>query len=193
MQTTADHGDWVQEAVRVSEELFLFEPDAMPPAPTAADFGERCKAAAEAAVGIATLRSEKARLGFIPIPIGEYLGELSKPMRIDLRPVLAAAGVSREGATLAPTRELARLCKWLGFSFRETFLHFGMALAERVGAASISPVMTRRGGSLAVADPLEGYETLLRLTLGERQALGRLEALERELRSVFAEPADDID
>jgi hypothetical protein len=178
-------GDWLDEALLLEREISLFEA----PEPGEQDplFAERCRAAAEAAWSLATLRRERLRAGFAPLSLGAYLRDLAKASRIDLKPVLAAFGVGGPG-DLAPSepsalRPLARLCRQLGMPVREAFVHLGLSLAEGLGLAPVPLWPARARGHEPFRDPLaESEEALHRaLTLGGDVAARGLRMLETEV------------
>jgi hypothetical protein len=179
--------DKVQLALRISNELSLFESAAHQLPETSAAFLRRCEAAAAVALGLARLAREKSRVGFLPLPLTEYLEELAKSARVELRPLLAASDTGVKGEDSGPFLGLARLCQRLGFSLRETLLHLGLGLAESHGAPPVSMMMARQNTASSGRDPFATYEAALRGVLSEIGATQKLEALEAELRLAYAE------
>jgi len=186
LDTRRRGSDWLQQALRISDELSLFSGGSQPPAVPAV-FRERCETAAAAALGIARLGREKSRVGFVPLPLSEYLQELAKSARVELDPLLAASGIRLEDDALGPTQALAYFCRRLGLSLREALLHLGLGLSERLGAPPVPVVMARQDGASGGRDALAAYEVALRGTLSEIGAAGELQTLEAELRSVYGE------
>jgi hypothetical protein len=182
---------WIDDALRITNELALFEAGSTEPEVPMA-FRERCHAAAAVVFSAAQLRRERSRVGFLPLPLSEYLQELAKSVGVALHPLLAASGVSSSaGNDLGLIRPWARLCRWLGFPTREAFLHLGMSLAENLGATPPTMIMARRRRPDRGRDPLAECEGELRQALGEIGVIAELNQLEAELKEVYEEPVDE--
>jgi hypothetical protein len=179
--------DWLEATLRIREDLSLFESPGPELAEVPAVFAERCEAAAAAALGIARLRRERSRLGFVPLRLSEYLEELARSARVELLSLLAASGIHVEGDELGPLPAVARFCRRLGLSVREALVHLGFGLAERLGAPPVPVVLARQEGPGRARDALGAYEAALRRTLAEIGAAGELQALEARLRAAYEE------
>lgn len=187
MNTWPDNGDWLEHLVRLNEQLSAFESADPQAAGASPDFQRRCSTAAAAALGIARLRRQRQRLGFLPLPLWEYIGELGKAAGVDLEPIRLSAG--SEPTPAGAPRGLVRLCRQLGFSVRETLMHLGLDLAERVGASPL-PVMARQQRGRGEADALAAHEESLRAALAECGVADEFLALETAVRSLYAEGSD---
>ena len=179
--------DWLEATLRLRHDLSLFERSGPEPAEVSAAFAERCAAAATAALGIARLRRERSRLGFVPLRLSEYLEELARSAKIELHSLLAASGIHVEGDELGPLPAVARFCRRLGLSVREALVHLSFGLAERLGAPPVPVVMARQDSPGRARDVLGTYEAALRETFAEIGAAGELQALEAKLRVAYEE------
>jgi len=180
-------GDWLERLVRLNEELKAFEGVDPQAVGASSDFQRSCSTAAAAALGIARLRRQRQRLGFLPLPLWEYLGELGKAAGVDLGTI--GLNVGSEPAAAGVSLRLARLCHQLGLSVREALLHLGLDLAERVGASPL-PVMARQQPGTRRDDTLAAHEESLREALADCGAANEFLALENELRSVYGDRSD---
>jgi len=174
-------------AIQISDELSRFESDGIQPPAVTAAFRRRGRTAAGAALAIARIIVERSRVGFLPLSLSHYLEELSKSAQVELRPLLAASGIEGEGGEPWPLPAVARLCRRLGLTFREAFLHLGIGQAESIGARPVSMVMARRRTASGGSDPLAAYEAALREAVAEIDATEKLQAWEADLRSAYEE------
>lgn len=179
--------DWLEATLRIRDDLSLFESSGPEPAEASAAFAAQCEAAAETALGIARLRRERSRLGFVPLRLSEYLEELARSAKVEIHSLLAASGIHAEGNELGPFPAVARFCRRLGLSVREAVVHLGFDLAERLGASPVPVVLARQDSPGRVRDVLDVYEGALRGTLAEIGAAGELHALEARLRVAYEE------
>ncbi|HKH44908.1 MAG TPA: hypothetical protein VKM72_09635 [Thermoanaerobaculia bacterium] len=179
--------DWLEAALRIRHDLSLFESSGPEPAEVSAAFAERCEAAATAALGIARLRRERSRLGFVPLRLSEYLEELARSAKVEIHSLLAASGIHVEGDELGPIPAVARFCRQLGLSVREALVHLGFGLAERLGAPPVPVVLARQDRPGSVRDTVGAYEAALRGTLAEIGATGEFYTLEARLRAAYEE------
>jgi hypothetical protein len=178
---------WLDEALRIYREVSLLEGDAFAePEPAS---GPRFREAAATAWALARLRRERQRTGFVPLGIGGYLKTLARAARIDLGPVLAACGVGDPASQdPAAVRPLARLCRSLDMSVRETFVQLGLGLAEQLGVMPAPVWAARARGPAAPHDSLAESEQALRRALArDDDATVKVHALESEVLAVFEE------
>jgi len=179
--------DWLEATLRIRHDLSLFESSGPEPAEVSAAFADRCEAAATAALGIAHLRRERSRMGFIPLRLFEYLEELARSATVEIHPLLAASGIHVDGDELGPLPAVARFCRRLGLSVREALVHLGFGLAERLGAPPFPVVLARQESPGRTRDALRIYETALRGTFAEIGAAEEFQALEARLRMMYEE------
>lgn len=179
--------DWLEATLRIRHDLSLFESSGPEPAEVSAAFAEQCEAAATTALGIARLRRERSRLGFVPLRLSEYLEELARSAKVEIHSLLAASGIHVEGDELGPLPAVARFCCRLGLSVREALVHLGFGLAERLGAPPVPVVLARQDSPGRARDALGAYEAVLRGTFAEIGAAGELQALEARLRVAYEE------
>jgi len=187
--STANDGsfDWLEATLRIRHDLSLFESSGPEPAEFSAAFAERCEEAAAAALGIARLRRERSRLGFVPLRLSEYLAELARSAKVEIHALLAASGIHVEDDELGPLPAVARFCRRLDLSMREALVHLGVGLAERLGAPPVPVVLARQDSPGRARDTLGAYEVALRGTFAEIGAAGELHALEARLRAAYQE------
>jgi len=180
--------DWLDEALLIYREVSLLEGTGLETQGLQPSSTSRFREAGEAAWMLARLRHERQRSGFVPLAIGRYLRDLAKAARIELGPVLAAFGIgdlaSQEPAAI---RCLARLCRNLEMSVRETFVHLGLGLAEQLGVEPSLMWAARARGPAVHRDSLEESEQALRRSLarGGDAAIASLDALETEVLAAF--------
>ena len=179
--------DWLEAMLRIRHDLSLFDSSGPEPAEVSAAFAERCEAAAAAALGIARLRRERSRLGFVPLRLSEYLEELARSAKIEIHSLLAASGIHVEGDELGPLPAVARFCRRLGLSVREALVHLGFGLAERLGAPPVPVALARQDSPGRARDTFGAYEAALRGSFTEIGAAGELQALEVRLRAAYEE------
>lgn len=179
--------DWLEATLRIHHDLSLFESSSPEPAEVSAVFAERCEAAAAAALGIARLRRERSRLGFVPLRLSEYLEELARSAKVEIHALLTALGIHVEGDELVPLPAVARFCRRLGLSVREALVHLGFGLAERLGAPPVPVVLARQDSPGRARDTFGAYEAALRGSFAEIGAAGELQALEVRLRAAYEE------
>src|SRR5262249_50810798 len=146
--------------------------------------------AAESAHVLATLRQERQRVGFSPLPVGTYLRGLARAVGIELAPHLSAWGIAELSPTTpAGTSALARLCRRLGISARAAAIHLGLSLAESLGAAPGAELLARTRSGRKTRDLLGESEAALNRVV-RRYGAGaaeRFAVVEAEVRTVYAE------
>ncbi|MDQ3821103.1 MAG: hypothetical protein M3362_25940, partial [Acidobacteriota bacterium] len=127
-----DPPHWLTAALRLAGDAAAFE---NPPAgivSTSAAFCLRCRQAARMALGILKLRQERQRIGFVPVPLTDYIQGLMKVADVPTPQVLAAVS---PGNLALQTPEwaagLGRFTKAIGLSLRETLVHLRIGFAAQ--------------------------------------------------------------
>lgn len=168
---------WLAEALSMSRRSnHCDQPEDEPLAPA---LREKYREAAGVALSIAKLRKEKERVGFVPLPLADYIQGLVKVANISLPRLLKWVGledISRPSAGTA--RAFARLTQEIGINLREALVHIRIAYASQVDSPPILLLMARhRSAGATGGSPLEECEAVL----GEVESEYELDAL-RELR-----------
>lgn len=127
---------------------------------------ERMLQAGSVAFAMARLRAERQRVGFVPLPFGEYLAGLAKIAGVAVTSVFDWAGIHdpmRPNAEAAA--RIGRLAHGLGFHLEELLLHLRVGVAERVAGAPL-PMLAAHRGSAAATLPRECDLVLRQLETG---------------------------
>jgi hypothetical protein len=125
-------------------------------------FVSRCQEATEIALEIAKLRQQRAQVGFIPLPLGDYLRELGELAGVGLSRVYVWAGI-RDINRIDPTSfdNYAWLTKKIGFSLQEVLLHARISLSERFKGTPVTILIARRRAIDMNKSKLEECESIL--------------------------------
>lgn len=117
---------------------------------TTQSFRERMKAAGNTAYAMARMRVEKEKVGFVPLPLMEYLKGLASLAGVALEPVLTAAGIDGPASPVPKTAGLfGKLAHSLGMHLEELTIHLRIAVAEEAAGAPLPMLAAQRGGKLA--------------------------------------------
>ncbi len=109
---------------------------------------ERMKKAGSASYAMARMRTEKEKIGFVPLPFAEYLEGLATLAGVSLAPVLAAAGISSAAKPTVGTAErIGRLAHTLGLQLEDLILHLRVGIAEQTAGAPLPMLAAHRGVS----------------------------------------------
>ena len=159
------------------------------PEPSAEEaFQGRCDEAGAAAHGIARLRREHQRVGFVPLPLAEYIHGLVKLAGVPLGPVFSWLGVSDlTSAEPGSARGAARLAREIGMSLREALTHLRIDLAAQAGAAPVPLLVARHRAPGRRRTPLEECEEVLeQIEVGyDLDGLRKLRNLESEVGAIY--------
>jgi hypothetical protein len=150
-------------------------------------FRQRCREAAELASSIAKLRSERRRIGFVPMSLAEYIQGLMKVAGVQVATVLARFGIEETSLrTRESARKLARLAQELGISLREVLVLVRVGFVEKIDSAPVSLLLARHR-SEGVRDPLGECEAVLALVEAEYDSgwLNELRRTEFEIRTAY--------
>jgi hypothetical protein len=159
------------------------------PEPAAEEaFHGRLDEAAAAAHGIARLRRERQRVGFVPLPLAEYIHGLVKLAGVPLGPVFSWLGVTdlTRGEPGSP-RGAALLARAIGMSLREALTHLRIGLAAQAGAAPVPLLVARHRSTGQRRTPLEECEEVLKQIEVEYDldGLRNLRNLESEVGAIY--------
>jgi len=152
-------------------------------------FRERCREAANVALTIARLRSERRRIGFVPISLVEYIEGLVKVTGVQIDAVLARFGIDDiRRVTADSVRNLARLAQELNISLREVLIHVRIGFVEKFDSAPV-PLLLARHRSAGPRTKLEECEAILGTAEAEydRELLNELRRTEFEIRAAYKE------
>jgi hypothetical protein len=108
----------------------------------------RMRGAGKAAYAIASMRAEKEKVGFVPLPLNDYLKELANMAGVSLAAVLKASGIEDMARPNAFNAEkIGRLGHALGFRLDELLLNLRVAFAEQAAGNCLPMLAARRGVS----------------------------------------------
>jgi hypothetical protein len=159
------------------------------PEPSAEEvFQGRCDEAVAAAYSIARLKRERQRVGFVPLPLTEYIHGLVKLAGVSLGPVFSTLGVNDlSAAESGSARGAARLAREIGMSLREALTHLRIGLAAQAGAAPVPLLVARHRSTGGRRTPLEECEEVLeQIEVGyDLDGLRRLRNLESEVGAIY--------
>lgn len=181
---------WLDDAVRLTREANLFGEAEVNPSFLTKEFRDRCSAAAEVALGIARLREERERIGFVPLSFAEYVQGLVKVADVRLDAVLAWLKIddlARPSASAA--QAVARLARAIGVGVREALLHVRIGFASQVDSAPLPMLLARYRGTGGGGGELEECEVALGLIESEYslEYLSELHELESRIRAAYGD------
>ncbi len=159
------------------------------PFPGQETFLQDCRRAAGTARTLALLRRERQRVGFVPLPLREYVQGLAEGLKLSLAGTLAWAGLD-DGAWTA--LGLARLARGLGMSLRETVAHVRIAFARDRDAMAQSLLLARRRAG-EERSPLDEVEFALGQIEAryDRKNLVELRKFEAAIRAAYQMTSDE--
>lgn len=168
--------------------LFLKSPAEAAPSP----FLVRCRDAASLAVDIVRLRREHQRIGFVPLPLADYIEDLIKltglspSVSLDrlagLEPARYRSGAARELV-------LAQLAKKIGLTLKGALLHVRIGIASRFAPAQLSLLLAHRRSAVPVRKQQEECEGALSHIESQYDALALAELRKEQagIREAFNE------
>ncbi len=152
------------------------------------EFQARSREAAEIAYTLNKLRSERERIGFVPMSIGDYVEGIAKVANLSLSPTLSWLGISdiRHPDPQSATG-FARLGLELGLSLSEILTHIRVAVAGFAGSSSIPLLMARRRSGASGRDDLQECISVLEEIEAkyDQSTLKDLRMIETEIRAVY--------
>ncbi len=151
-------------------------------------FRARSREAAEIAYTLNKLHSEREKIGFLPMSIGDYVQGIAKVANLSLSPTLGWLGISnicRPDPQSAGA--FARLGLELGLSLSEILAHIRVAIADIAGSSPIPLLMARcRSGTLGRNDLQTCISVLEEIEAKYDQSiLQDLRLIETEIRAVY--------
>ena len=179
---------WLFSALRDLRDLGLFSNAEEDSSEAPADFYERCQNAAIVAHGLAALRKERQRIGFVPLSLSEYIQGLIKITGVSIASILAWVGVKELTYTDASTlKALAHLARAIGLSLQETLLHARIGFAAQFGSAPVSLLIARRRAIGPRPGPVQECENALQHIESEYDLnrVRELSQLEAEVRAAY--------
>jgi hypothetical protein len=154
---------WFIGIMRLSEDMSAFESIEVEQAEVPIDFHLRCNEATEAALSIAKLRKERQRIGFMPLPLTDYIHGLIKVANVSLSQVLAWLGTTDISfSTPEHAKALGRLAQQIGLSLRETLVSIRIGFAAQRDAVPISLLVAHRRSAGQHRSQLEECEDVLK-------------------------------
>jgi hypothetical protein len=157
---------WLDQALRVHREAHWMAQLSVEPGPVSEGFARRCRDAARVARDIRALGTEHQRVGFVPLPLAQYLRELAQLAGIPLPPLL---GWARASEPPRPAEEedsigrWARLAREIGLDAHQAWLHARIGLAERLGLVSGATLYVRcRSAEVEQLSPMAECRDILR-------------------------------
>lgn len=131
--------------------------------PATSNFEDRAREAVAIGVALASLRRERDRLGFAPVPFSEYMNELAQSSSMSsqiLSRIHRWFGI-RSFENVEKADSVARLAHAIGLSLRETLVMVRLQIARHMGFAA-SMVAARRSPGSGRSDLVAECEMLLR-------------------------------
>ena len=171
---------WLTEAFEESRDYMHF--NEYEPSAVDIHFRDRCREAAAFALSMGQLRTERHRIGFVPLSLNAYIQGLVKMTNVSLEPILKWLGVeelSQLGS--APVAGLARLARGVGIELREALIHLRIGFAEEVDGAPMSLLVARQRSTSGGRSTLEECESVL----NEMESTYNLESLKELRRAEF--------
>jgi hypothetical protein len=184
---------WLRDALSLS--LQSNHSDQSEEEPISPALSEKYREAAGVALSLAKLRKEKERVGFVPLPLADYIQGLVKVANISLPRILKWVGlddISRPSAGSA--RAFARLTQEIGINLREALIHIRIAYASQVDSPPILLLMARQrsAGGTGTGGTLEECEAVLGAVESEYEldSLRELRRTEFEIRAAYKEQGE---
>jgi hypothetical protein len=114
--------------------------------PADENFLDKCREAAAAARTLRLMRTQAERIGFTPLPFGEYLALLCRRAEVPVGPVLRWAGLeSPLSIGTAVALGIAKIALNLGIAIRELLVYVHLALVQQTTGLPIGALGGRRG------------------------------------------------
>ena len=152
------------------------------------EFTARCAEAVQVAVALAKLSTERQRIGFVPLPIRDYLESLAQGAQVALEPVLRWAGIADlSGFRLQLAHGWARMAQGIGIGLSEAVQHFRISFAESRGENAFAALLARAGFPREQTDPVAEAERAFQQWARtiEPAEHEELRAAETEIRTFF--------
>jgi hypothetical protein len=151
------------------------------------EFRQRSLVAASVAYQTAKLRYERRRIGFVPMPLAEYIQGLVKVTGVQMQSVLGRFGIDElSEVTSNSARKVAQLAEDLGIGLREMLIHVRIGFVERTNSVPV-PLLLAHHRSTGVRDQLSECEAVLGLAEAgyDGELLNELRRTEFEIRMAY--------
>ena len=125
----------------------------------------RCREAALGAYTIRSLREQVKRIGFVPLPISEYVALLCRGAGVTAEPVLRWAGVTDIAKIETDAaHSIARLALALGIGLRQLVVHMRLALIQGSTSFPVGALARARRSATdgATSMSVSAYESFLK-------------------------------
>lgn len=180
--------DWLIDLLRISRGSTFFDEqteDSISP-----ELRSRYRAAAHIALNITKLRKERARIGFVPLSMADYIHGLVKVASVSLSQLLSWLGIddlSRPNAKSA--KGFARLAQEIGISLKEVLIHIRISFAEQIDSAPMPLLVARQRSTGTIRSQLEECDAVLSQIEAEYdlESLKELRRTEFEVRAAYKE------
>jgi hypothetical protein len=152
---------WVAAVLRLAGDAWAFENRDLA-TETSDTLRLRCRQAAGQALTILKLRRERQRVGFLPVPLTDYIQGLAEVAEVSLSQVIASPGI--EGSTLRMPEcvaALGRLAREIGMSLRETLTHLRIGFAAQRQSSPMTLLAAHRHAGDPRRSQLEDCEDVL--------------------------------
>jgi hypothetical protein len=157
---------WLDEALRIHQEVESMSQCLGAPEPASEAFVRRCREAARVAWSIRTLGWEHKQVGFVPLPLAQYVRQLARAAAIPLNSVLGWLQTSEPSTSTdndGSTALWARLAREVGLKPHQVWMHARIGFAERLGLVSSSTLLARcRSAEAQQISPTQECKHILR-------------------------------
>lgn len=186
--------DWLAAALHLAGDAAAFESADSSAANLSAGFHRRCRQAAGQALAILKMRQERQRIGFLAVPLADYLQGLMKVAGVSLSQVLAATGITDLALqTPGPLTAVGGLAQAIGMSLREVLVHLRIGIAAQSQPVPMTLLVAHRHAGDPRRSPLEICEAVLLQIESTYDAggLNHLRAAEQAIRRAYREGGHD--
>jgi hypothetical protein len=179
--------DWLSYLMSVERDAAAFESLDVEPLELSPDFQLKFQEAAAATYAIAKLRMERQRVGFVPLPLTEYLQSLVEVAGVSVVGLLDKMGIpDLSSFTKENARAFARFARALGMSLREALVHIRIGFAARQVAAPMPFLIAHRRATNPRRSLLDECEDVLMQIESEYPSQGARELQEIRLNTCEA-------
>lgn len=190
---TAQPEEWIDGALAVISDWVAFsKPEAVDAEPPDEAFMQRCRVSVQAALIISKLREERQRIGFVPLPLADYLQGLAKVANTSMAPLLEWLGIANLSGLDASAGALIRLARDIGCSLRETLAYARITLAGLSNSVPVAVLVARHRSAALKHNQLEACEYALTQIESEYddETFRRMRQVEVQVRTVYAAQDD---
>ena len=153
---------WMQDVLKLHGDFVLFQRPIDESEEASERFVSRCREATQVALAIAKLRHQRAQVGFVPLPLGDYLRGLAKSVEVKLSRICEYVGIADiDHLDVTSAGNWARLARQIGFSLKEVLLHVRVSFAEHTEGVPITVLVSRQRSSRTGKNTFEQCEVVL--------------------------------